>query len=50
MLQVPGLRESFAVVSGIRQVSKARLHEMVAQASPTALERLTAALAVYLGD
>jgi mRNA interferase MazF len=50
VLRVANLRESFAVVPGIRQVSKARLHEMVAQAPATAVERLSAALAVYLGD
>jgi mRNA interferase MazF len=49
-LRVSGLRESFAVVPGIRQVSKARLHEMVAQAPVDAVERLTVALTVYLGD
>jgi hypothetical protein len=31
-------------------VSKARLHELVAQASVEAVEGLGAALAVYLGD
>lgn len=49
-LRVSGLRESFAVVPGIRQVSKARLHELIAQAPLAAVERLTAALATYLGD
>ena len=49
-LQVTGLRDSFAVVPGIRQVSKARLHELIAQAAHAALERLTAALGIYLGD
>ena len=43
-------RDSFAVVPGIRQVSKARLHELVAQASPGAVKRLTTALQIYLGD
>ena len=49
-LFVRGLRTSFAVVPGVRQVSKARLHELAAQAPRAALERLTAALAAYLGD
>jgi len=47
---VSGLRDSFAVVPGIRQVSKARLHELLAQAAPGAVERLTSALQIYLGD
>jgi len=37
-------------VPGIRQVSKARLHELLVQASPGAVERLTTALQIYLGD
>lgn len=49
-LDVPSLRASFAVVPGIRQVSKARLHELVAQIAPAALTRLTEALAAYLGE
>lgn len=49
-LEVRSLRTSFAVIPGIRQVSKARLHELVAQAPRGVLERLTAALAAYLGD
>ena len=49
-LDVSGLRDSFAVVPGIRQVSKARLHELLTQASTEAVARLTAALEVYLGD
>ncbi|MGH7895480.1 MAG: type II toxin-antitoxin system PemK/MazF family toxin [Candidatus Binatia bacterium] len=48
-LEVRGLRESYAVVPGIRQVSKARLQELVAQAPGAALDRLGAALAAYLG-
>jgi hypothetical protein len=47
---VRNLRTSFAVIPGIRQVSKARLHELIEQAPRGTLERLTAALAAYLGD
>ncbi len=45
-----GLQDSFAVVPGIRQVSKARLHELVDQTSQAVVERLTIALEIYLGD
>lgn len=49
-LEIPGLRESFAVLPGIRQVSKARLHDLIAQAPGDAVERLTGALHLYLDD
>jgi mRNA-degrading endonuclease toxin of MazEF toxin-antitoxin module len=49
-LDIKGLRESYAVVPGIRQVSKARLHELVAQAPGPVMERVAAALAAYLGE
>ncbi len=49
-LDVRGLRTSFAVVPGIRQVSKARLHDLVGQLRPDALGHVAAALAAYLGD
>jgi mRNA-degrading endonuclease toxin of MazEF toxin-antitoxin module len=47
---VPGLRASFAVVPGIRQVSKARLHELIGQASGQVMARVTKAITLYLGD
>jgi mRNA-degrading endonuclease toxin of MazEF toxin-antitoxin module len=47
---VPGLRASFAVVPGIRQVSKARLHELIGQSSAQVMARLGDAIALYLGD
>ena len=49
-LDIKGLRESYAVVPGIRQVSKARLHELVTQAPGPVMERVAAALAAYLGE
>ena len=49
-LEIKGLRESYAVVPGIRQVSKARLHELVAQVPGPVMERVAAALAAYLGE
>jgi len=49
-LEVPGLKPSFAVVPGIRQVAKGRLHEAAGLASAASIARLDEALAVYLGD
>jgi mRNA interferase MazF len=49
-MNVVGLEASFAVVPGIRQVSKTRLHELVAYVSATTMDRLGEALALYLGD
>ncbi len=49
-LDIRGLRSSFAVIPGIRQVSKARLHELIAQAPPESVGRLGAALGAYLSD
>ena len=41
---------SFAVLPGIRQVSKARLAGFIGVASSPFMERLDAAMALYLGD
>ena len=49
-VEVPGLRTSYAVIPGVRQVSKARLHEIVGQAPPAVMDRMDEALALYLGD
>lgn len=49
-LDVPGLKRSFAVVPGVRQVSKARLHGLICQVPRAAMERLAEALALYLHD
>lgn len=49
-LDVPGLKRSFAVVPGVRQVSKARLHGLIGQVPRAAMERLAEALALYLHD
>jgi mRNA-degrading endonuclease toxin of MazEF toxin-antitoxin module len=48
-VDVPGLRASFAVIPGIRQVSKARLHELIGQSSAQAMARVNEALSLYLG-
>jgi mRNA-degrading endonuclease toxin of MazEF toxin-antitoxin module len=45
-----GMKTSYAVVPGIRQVSKARLQDAIAEAPAAALVRLAEALALYLGD
>jgi len=47
---IPGLKASFAVIPGIRQVSKPRLHELIGQAPPALMTRVSEALALYLGD
>jgi len=47
---ITGMKPSFIVVPGIRQVSKTRLHELVAQAPTEILERIDDALAAYLGS
>jgi mRNA interferase MazF len=47
---MPGRSASFAVIPGIRQVSKARLHELIGQSSPQVMARVNEAIALYLGD
>jgi mRNA interferase MazF len=49
-LDVQGLTTSYAVIPGVRQVSKGRLEEAVAQAPVDVMERIGEALALYLGD
>jgi len=49
-LDLRGLKSSYAVVPGVRQVSKARLHEVIGQVSVQQLDRLGEALALYLTD
>jgi mRNA-degrading endonuclease toxin of MazEF toxin-antitoxin module len=49
-VEVQGLKTSFAVIPGIRQVSKARLHELIAQVPGALMNRVRDALALYLGD
>jgi mRNA-degrading endonuclease toxin of MazEF toxin-antitoxin module len=45
-----GMKSSYVVIPGIRQVSKRRLHEFLAQAPPAVMVRIGEALALYLGD
>ena len=46
----PGKSVSFAVIAGIRQVSKARLHELIGQSSTQVMARLDEAITLYLGS
>ena len=43
-------KAAFAVLPGIRQVSKARLADFIGLASSSFMQRLDAAIALYLGD
>lgn len=43
-------KKSYAVLPGIRQVSKKRFHEMIGTASVEFLEKLDEALQAYLSD
>lgn len=49
-VEVPGLKRSFAVIPGVRQVSKARLHEVIGRVPRDIMERLGEALTLYLND
>ncbi len=49
-LELPRGKESFAVLPGIRQVSKARIQEIVGLAKSTDMNRLNEAISVYLSD
>jgi mRNA interferase MazF len=48
--RVKGMKTSYAVIPGIRQVSKTRLHERIGQATDSFLARIDEALAIYLSD
>ncbi len=49
-VEVPGLKVSYAVLPGVRQVSNARVRNKAGQAPPIVMERLREALALYLQD
>lgn len=49
-MDLPGLKTSYAVIPGIRQVSKSRLHRFIGAAPSPAMRRLGEALALYLAD
>lgn len=48
-VDVHGLKTSYAVIPGVRQVSKVRLAEVVAQAPADLMQRIGEALSLYLG-
>jgi len=43
-------KPSFAIIPGLRQVSKARLHEIISLASEETMQSLFEATAAYLSD
>ena len=47
---IPGLKASFAIIPGVRQVSKGRLHELIGRMATDSLARLREAVGLYLGD
>ena len=49
-LGAPTDKASFAVLPGIRQVSKTRLIDFITRASPAFMTRLDEALSLYLND
>jgi mRNA interferase MazF len=49
-VDVPGMKASYVVIPGLRQVSKARLHELVGQAPAAVMARVTDAAMLYLGQ
>ena len=49
-LRLKGMKSSYAVIPGIRQVSKTRLHERVGQVPEGPMERIDEAVTAYLTD
>ncbi len=49
-VELQGVKTSYAVIPGIRQVSKSRLQEPIGHASAAVMARLGNAIAVYLGE
>jgi mRNA-degrading endonuclease toxin of MazEF toxin-antitoxin module len=49
-LEMPDGKASFAILPGIRQVSKMRIQEVVGIARPGDIERINDALSCYLND
>jgi mRNA-degrading endonuclease toxin of MazEF toxin-antitoxin module len=49
-VDVPGLKRSFAVIPGVRQVSKARVHAVIGEVPRDIMERIGEALTLYLHD
>ena len=49
-VQIADMKTSYVVIPGIRQVSRMRLHERIAQAPSEVMLRIADALALYLGE
>jgi mRNA interferase MazF len=49
-VELRDMKSSYVVIPGIRQVSKTRLHQLIAQTSAALMARIDEALAIYLGD
>lgn len=49
-IEVSQLRASYVVIPGLRQVSKTRLHELIAQTPAIFMASIDEALAAYLRD
>jgi mRNA-degrading endonuclease toxin of MazEF toxin-antitoxin module len=49
-VEMQGMKTSYAVIPGVRQVSKWRLQDPIGQAPGEAMARIGDALAVYLGE
>lgn len=49
-LELPPGKTSYAILSGIRQVSKVRIQQVAGLARAADMDRLDEAIALYLGD
>lgn len=49
-VDLQGMKTSYVVIPGIRQISKLRLHELIGQTPVASMARIGRALALYLGD
>jgi len=49
-VRLRGTKPSFAVIPGVRQVSKSRLHQAIGHAPASLMLRVGEALTLYLGD
>ena len=49
-IDLRGMKRSYAVIPGIRQVSKARLEKGIGETSAEEMARIGEALGLYLGD
>jgi mRNA-degrading endonuclease toxin of MazEF toxin-antitoxin module len=49
-VELRGMKTSYAVIPGIRQISKTRLHKSIGQASEAVMARIGEALTLYLAE